>query len=116
MLVDIAEAESARLPAAAAWLGKRAEGLMKAMDALNLRYGRDTVSVFSSLAPKPWAMRREAMSPCYTTRWARCAGRLFPLILRAGKQRSLKSLPYADSERHRPIPMVAGDTTASLPR
>jgi DNA polymerase V len=50
--------------------GQRSAGLMKAMDALNLRFGRNTVSVFSSPAPKPWAMRREAMSPCYTTRWS----------------------------------------------
>jgi DNA polymerase V len=69
MLMDIGEAESARLPAAAS-LGQARERLDESMDALNLRYGRDTVSVFSSLAPKPWAMRREAMSPCYTTRWA----------------------------------------------
>ena len=46
MLMDIGEADSARLPAAAAWLGKRAEGLMKAMDALNLRYGRYGIRFF----------------------------------------------------------------------
>ena len=50
--------------------GQRSEGLMKAMDALNRRYGRQTVSVFASAAPKSWAMRRENMSPCYTTRWS----------------------------------------------
>lgn len=48
--------------------GSRSERLMQAMDALNLRYGRNTVSVFTPSSPKPWAMRREAMSPCYTTR------------------------------------------------
>ncbi|SOD42772.1 Y-family DNA polymerase [Nitrosovibrio sp. Nv4] len=50
--------------------GQRSEGLMKAMDALNRRYGRHTVSVFASSAVKSWAMRRENMSPCYTTRWS----------------------------------------------
>lgn len=50
--------------------GQRSEGLMKAMDALNRRYGRQAVSVFASAAPKSWAMRRENMSPCYTTRWS----------------------------------------------
>jgi DNA polymerase V len=50
--------------------GQRSEGLMKAMDALNRRYGRQAVSVFASASPKPWAMRRENMSPCYTTRWS----------------------------------------------
>jgi DNA polymerase V len=71
MLMDIAEAQTAQgslLPEHGS--GKRTEGLMKTMDALNLRFGRNTVSVFSSSAPKPWVMRREAMSPCYTTRWA----------------------------------------------
>jgi DNA polymerase V len=50
--------------------GDGSERLMKAMDAINSRYGRDTVSVFSASSPKPWAMRREMMSPCYTTRWS----------------------------------------------
>jgi DNA polymerase V len=50
--------------------GQRSEGLMKAMDTLNQRYGRQAISVFASAAPKSWAMRRENMSPCYTTRWS----------------------------------------------
>src|SRR5687768_4589469 len=50
--------------------GERSQRLMKAMDALNSRYGRNTVSVFTPSSPKPWAMRRKAMSPCYTTRWS----------------------------------------------
>lgn len=51
-------------------MGERSQRLMKVMDALNSRYGRNTVSVFTPASPKPWAMRREAMSPCYTTRWS----------------------------------------------
>ncbi|WP_371265889.1 DUF4113 domain-containing protein [Nitrosospira multiformis] len=50
--------------------GKRSQRLIRTMDTLNSRYGRNTVSVFSVSSPKPWAMRREAMSPCYTTRWS----------------------------------------------
>lgn len=50
--------------------GQHSQGLMQAMDALNRRYGRYTVSVFASPAVKSWAMRRENMSPCYTTRWS----------------------------------------------
>lgn len=50
--------------------GDGSERLMKAMDAINSRYGRDTVSVFSASGPRRWAMRREMMSPCYTTRWS----------------------------------------------
>jgi hypothetical protein len=34
--------------------GQRWESLMKTMDALNRRYGRQTVSVFASSAPRSW--------------------------------------------------------------
>ena len=49
--------------------GDRSERLMQAMDGLNQRYGRNTVSLFSAGSRKSWAMRRENMSPCYTTSW-----------------------------------------------
>ena len=49
--------------------GDKSERLMKAVDVLNQRYGRNTVSVFSAGNRKSWAMRRENMSPCYTTSW-----------------------------------------------
>ena len=49
--------------------GDRSERLMQALDGLNQRYGRNTVSVFSVGNRKSWAMRRENMSPCYTTSW-----------------------------------------------
>ncbi|SFN45188.1 DNA polymerase V [Nitrosospira briensis] len=71
MLIDIGEARTIQGSLLAQHgTGNRSDGLMKAIDALNLRYGRNTVSVFSSVAPKPWAMRRENTSPCYTTRWS----------------------------------------------
>jgi DNA polymerase V len=50
--------------------GNRSERLMKAVDSLNRRYGRNSISVFSPPSPKSWAMRRDVMSPCYTTRWS----------------------------------------------
>jgi DNA polymerase V len=72
MLMDIGSAEMAQgslLPAHGA--GDRSERLMQAVDKLNHRFGRDTLSVFASAkAPRAWAMRRENMSPCYTTRWS----------------------------------------------
>jgi DNA polymerase V len=43
--------------------------LMNVMDQLNHKYGRNTVSVFSVGSQKAWSMRREIMSPCYTTKW-----------------------------------------------
>ena len=71
MLMGIGEAQVAQgslLPEHGA--DARSKRLMQAIDALNARYGRNTVSVFSVSSPQPWAMRREAMSPCYTTRWS----------------------------------------------
>ncbi|SDY95998.1 Y-family DNA polymerase [Nitrosomonas sp. Nm58] len=43
--------------------------LMNVMDQLNQKYGRDTVSVFSVGSKKSWSMKRENISPCYTTNW-----------------------------------------------
>lgn len=71
MLMEIGEAQVAQgslLPEHGT--GARSERLMQAMDRLNQRYGRNTVSVFTPSSPKRWAMRRERMSPCYTTRWS----------------------------------------------
>ncbi|WP_083398480.1 DUF4113 domain-containing protein [Nitrosomonas communis] len=36
---------------------------------LNQRYGHEIVAVFSVSKNKPWTMRRENKSPCYTTKW-----------------------------------------------
>ena len=47
--------------------------LMMTMDALNSRFGRDTVHVGSASrqrAPSDWAMRQERLTPQYTTKWS----------------------------------------------
>jgi hypothetical protein len=36
---------------------------------LNLRFRRDTVSFASTGRRCPWKLRREFLSPCYTTAW-----------------------------------------------
>jgi DNA polymerase V len=46
--------------------------LMSAMDGLNRRYGRGTVTLATAgvaSAPKQWAMKQERLTPRYTTRW-----------------------------------------------
>lgn len=43
--------------------------LMNVFDALNQRYGRDTVFVAAQGIEQKWSMRREMLSPQYTTRW-----------------------------------------------
>lgn len=43
--------------------------LMSVLDQLNQKYGRNAISVFSVGNKKAWSMRREIMSPYYTTSW-----------------------------------------------
>ena len=53
-------------------------GLMRALDALNGRYGTGTVKVAAAVAapgqPTAWAMRRGAKSPAFTTSWGELWG------------------------------------------
>lgn len=48
---------------------ERSGRVMSALDALNSRFGRDTVVVGSAGTRKRWAMRSENRSPRYTTNW-----------------------------------------------
>jgi DNA polymerase V len=48
---------------------ERSTKLMSALDAVNNRYGRDTVRSGSSGIAKRWAMRSENRSPRFTTQW-----------------------------------------------
>ena len=44
--------------------------LMAAADALNLHYGRGTVRTATAGTRQTWQIRRDQLSPCYTTRLA----------------------------------------------
>lgn len=48
----------------------RNERLMATMDAINGRYGRGSLKLASEGVAKTWQMRRENLSPRYTTEWA----------------------------------------------
>ncbi|MBU6122315.1 Y-family DNA polymerase [Hymenobacter siberiensis] len=52
--------------------------LMAALDALNGRYGAGAVKVGAAVAapgkPEPWAMKRDAKSPAFTTKWVELWG------------------------------------------
>src|SRR5574338_962194 len=48
---------------------ERTERLMGALDAINRRWGRGTLRVSAEGMEKGWRMRRESLSPAYTTRW-----------------------------------------------
>ena len=42
---------------------------MNAMDKVNNRYGSSTLKIASEGIEKIWKMKRENVSPCYTTRF-----------------------------------------------
>ena len=41
--------------------------IMNTMDRINGRYGSSTIRLASEGTEKSWRMRRESVSPCYTT-------------------------------------------------
>jgi DNA polymerase V len=43
--------------------------LMRTIDRLNLRFGRDTVSFAVAGRKQPRTMQRARLSPCYTAAW-----------------------------------------------
>lgn len=53
---------------------EKQRNLMKAMDALNVKYGRDSVRCGSAPLDGAWRTRFEKRSPRYTTRWAEVCG------------------------------------------
>lgn len=40
------------------------------MDDINRRWGRSTLRYLAAGVAQPWRMRRERLSPAYTTRWS----------------------------------------------
>ncbi len=45
------------------------EALMRTLDAINARFGRDMIRPLSAGVAQPWRMRQARRSPHYTTRW-----------------------------------------------
>lgn len=43
--------------------------LMKLFDTINFKFGRHTIKLAAEGTSKPWAMRSQMRSPCYTTQW-----------------------------------------------
>lgn len=48
----------------------RRRALMRTLDAINGKYGHDTVRVAGAGLAQPWRMRQQWRSPHYTTRWS----------------------------------------------
>ncbi len=47
---------------------ERSQALMQSIDALNARFGRGAVRMGTQLLDETWRMKRDQLSPCYTTR------------------------------------------------
>lgn len=47
----------------------RSQARMRTMDKLNAHYGRDTLIFGATGRRRAWKLRREFLSPCYTTNW-----------------------------------------------
>ena len=45
------------------------DSIMNTLDRINERYGSSTIRLASEGVEKSWRMRRESVSPCYTTRF-----------------------------------------------
>ena len=43
--------------------------IMKTLDAVNSKYGRDTLKIAAQGSGEKWKLRQEKLSPCYTTKW-----------------------------------------------
>lgn len=69
VLLDIVEEDSAQLNLFYQIDPKR-KALMEAVDSLNSRYGRHIVNVMPKRRESDWMMKREKLSPAYTTRWS----------------------------------------------
>ena len=48
---------------------ERSEALMRTLDAINARFGRDMLRPLSAGLAQPWRMKQAWRSPRYTTRW-----------------------------------------------
>ena len=71
VLMDICQPED--LPVADLFAFRdpdKSRALMGALDAINARYGRETLRPSGTRKKHAWSMRRRNLSPCYTTRLA----------------------------------------------
>ena len=69
LLTDLSTAKLKPTPLFEKASGESTQELMRLMDRMNQRYGRETVRIASSGIERPWMMARSFLSPRYTTRW-----------------------------------------------
>jgi DNA polymerase V len=51
------------------WNGPKNDKLSKIMDQINAHYGRGTIKIATEGTAQKWAMKRNYLSPAYTTQW-----------------------------------------------
>lgn len=68
LLLDLAEPGDA--PASLFDIMEAPDNLMSAIDKINARYGRGTARLGMAQKDAQWHMRRENLSPRFTTRWS----------------------------------------------
>lgn len=71
---------------------------MRTLDALNVRFGRDTVTFGRTGARRPWLLSSEMLSRRYTTDW----GELLAVQATSLKRRSVTSLHYRTRPHRNP--------------
>lgn len=69
LLLDLAAKGTAPLSLFDA-VAPKDDGLMNAMDAINQRYGRGCIQLGLAGKDQEWRLRRDNLSPSFTTRWA----------------------------------------------
>lgn len=47
----------------------KSDRLMQAMDLINRKMGKESIKMASEGFKRPWKMKQENKSPCYTTNW-----------------------------------------------
>ncbi len=68
-LVDIRTRKYEQQDFFAAQQSAQSQQLMKVVDRINLRYGKHTLALANAGIEPAWAMKRDFLSPRYTTRW-----------------------------------------------
>ena len=70
MFLDLVKADRVQRDLFSAPDGARSLALMGALDQLNRRYGRNTLTIGTAGRRKAWGLRSDQLSAAYTTRWA----------------------------------------------
>ncbi|MFL9926013.1 DUF4113 domain-containing protein [Herbaspirillum lusitanum] len=71
MLMDLNEGKASQATLFDSGVSRMSSApLMTALDAINKKYGRDTLRLGSAAGPQRWAAKFESVTPHYTSDWA----------------------------------------------